>query len=89
MIIVIILSVKLKIYLMFRFILFLVFFLSLSTYEKSYGQKIMKIGGKYFKCKAPKNSFEKTRGVRNRICIFSKKDKEIINEMIMQKKNER
>tara|TARA_B100000886_G_scaffold299651_1_gene228283 strand:+ start:300 stop:449 length:150 start_codon:yes stop_codon:yes gene_type:complete len=49
----------------------------------------MKIGGKYFKCKAPKNSFERTRGVRNRICIFSKKDKEIINEMIIQKKNEK
>ena len=74
---------------MFRFILYLVFFFFISNYEKSYGQKIMKIGGKYFKCKAPKNSFEKTRGVRNRICIFSKKDKEIINEMIMQKKNER
>ena len=47
----------------------------------------MKIGGKYFKCKAPKNSFERTRGVRSRICIFSKKDKEIINEIIRKKKD--
>jgi len=74
---------------MFRFILFILFFFLLSNYEISYGQKMMKIGGKYFKCKAPKNSFERTRGVRNRICIFSKKDKEIINEMIIQKKNEK
>ena len=40
----------------------------------------MKIGGKYFKCKAPKNSFEKTRGVRNRICVFSSEDKNEINK---------
>ena len=84
---IIILYLKQKNYLMFRFVFFLVLFFFVSNYEIAYSQKIMKIGGKYFKCKAPKNSFERTRGVRSRICIFSKKDKEIINEIIRKKKD--
>ena len=32
-----------------------------------------------------KNSFERTRGVRNRICIFTSDDKNKINEKIKKK----
>lgn len=49
-------------------------------------KKVMTIGGKFFECKQPKNSFERTRGVRTRTCMFSKKDKENINKLIMEKK---
>ena len=34
----------------------------------------------YYECKSPKNSFERTRGVRNRICVFSSEDKNEINK---------
>ncbi len=44
------------------------------------------VNGEHFKCKTFKNSFERTRGVRNRICIFTKDDKEKINKMRNKKK---
>ena len=34
----------------------------------------------FYECKSPKNSFERTRGVRNRICVFSSEDKIKINK---------
>ena len=34
----------------------------------------------FYECKSPKNSFERTRGVRNRICVFSSEDKDQINK---------
>ena len=42
--------------------------------EISLSKKSMKVDGKYVECKSPKNSFERTRGVRTRICIFKKDD---------------
>ena len=42
--------------------------------DESHGKKI-NIDGVFYKCKLPKNSFEITRGVRNRICVFSSEDK--------------
>ena len=56
-------------------IVFIIIFLS----DESYGKKI-NIDGVYYECKSPKNSFERTRGVRNRICIFSSQDKNEINK---------
>ena len=46
-------------------IVFIIIFLS----DESYGKKRINIDGVYYECKSPKNSFERTRGVRNRICI--------------------
>ena len=57
-------------------IVFIIIFLS----DQSYGKKRINIDGVYYECKSPKNSFERTRGVRNRICIFSSQDKNIINK---------
>ena len=57
-------------------IVFMVIFLC----DESYGKKRINIDGVYYECKSPKNSFERTRGVRNRICIFSSQDKNIINK---------
>ncbi len=57
-------------------IVFIIIFLS----DESYGKKRINIDGVYYECKSPKNSFERTRGVRNRICIFSSQDKNIINK---------
>ena len=47
------------------------------------------MNGKMFECKLPKNSFERTRGVRTRICIFNKEDNEIINKMRNKKKSQK
>ena len=47
--------------------IFLIIFFS----DESYGKKRINIDGVYYECKSPKNSFERTRGVRNRICVFS------------------
>ena len=47
-------------------------------------EKKINIDGVLFECKSPKNSFERTRGVRNRICVFSSEDK---NEINKRKKN--
>ena len=48
--------------------------------NESYGKKRINIDGVYYECKSPKNSFERTRGVRNRICVFSSEDKNEINK---------
>ena len=47
--------------------------------DESYGKKKINIDGVFYECKSPKNSFERTRGVRNRICAFSTEDKNEIN----------
>ena len=57
-------------------IVFIIIFLS----DESYGKKRINIDGVYYECKSPKNSFERTRGVRNRICMFSTEDKNEINK---------
>ena len=49
-------------------------------------KKKINVDGKYYECKSSKNSFERTRGVRNRICIFSKTDKIEINKRKKDKK---
>ena len=48
--------------------------------EETYGKKKINIDGVFYECKSPKNSFERTRGVRNRICVFSSEDKNEINK---------
>ena len=54
--------------------------------DESHGKKKINIDGVYYECKSPKNSFERTRGVRNRICFFSSEDKNDINKRIKNKK---
>ena len=56
-------------------VVFVIIFLS----GESYGKKRINIDGVFYECKSPKNSFERTRGVRNRICLFSSEDKNEIN----------
>ena len=58
------------------FIIFLIIFFD----DKSYGKKRINIDGVLYECKSLKNSFERTRGVRNRICVFSSEDKNKINK---------
>ena len=58
----------------------LIFFIIIFFSDESYGKKRINIDGVYYECKSPKNSFERTRGVRNRICIFSSVDKNEINK---------
>ena len=58
------------------FIIFIIIFFN----NESYGKKRINIDGVFYECKSPKNSFERTRGVRNRICVFSSKDKNEINK---------
>ena len=53
--------------------------------EPSFSKKKIFIGGKYYNCKSPKNSFERTRGVKSRTCILSKQDKKEINLFIKNK----
>ena len=64
----------------------LIIFLIIFFDDKSYGKKKINIDGVLFECKSPKNSFERTRGVRNRICVFSSEDK---NEINKRKKNKK
>ena len=64
------------------FIIFLIIFFD----DKSYGKKRINIDGVLYECKSLKNSFERTRGVRNRICVFSSEDK---NEINKRKKNKK
>ena len=61
--------------------IFIIIFLS----DESYGKKKINIDGVFYECKSPKNSFERTRGVRNRICMFSSEDKNKINKRIKEK----
>ena len=65
------------------FMIFIIIFLN----NESFGKKKIKIGGVFYECKTPKNSFERTRGVRNRICVFSSKDKNEIYKRNKNKKN--
>ena len=58
------------------FIIFITIFFN----DQSFGKKRINIDGVYYECKSPKNSFERTRGVRNRICVFSSEDKNKINK---------
>ena len=62
-------------------IIFVIIFFS---YE-SHGKKKNNINGVFYECKSPKNSFERTRGIRNRICFFRSEDKNGINERIKNK----
>ena len=63
-------------------ILYYVFiiFINIFFIDESYGKKKINIDGVFYECKSPKNSFERTRGVRNRICVFSSEDKNEINK---------
>ena len=56
-----------------------IIFIAIFFYNESYGKKRINIDGVFYECKSPKNSFERTRGVRNRICMFSSADKNEIN----------
>ena len=58
------------------FIIFITIFFN----DESYGKKRINVDGVFYECKSPKNSFERTRGVRNRICVFSSEDKNKINK---------
>ena len=58
------------------FIIFITIFFN----DESYGKKRINVDGVFYECKSPKNSFERTRGVRNRICVFSSEDKSQINK---------
>ena len=66
-----------------RYLLFFLFFFLVNN--ESLGKKKINVDGVYYECKSPKNSFERTRGVRNRICFFSKEDKNDINKRIRRK----
>ena len=57
-----------------------IIFITIFFYNESYGKKRINIDGVFYECKLPKNSFERTRGVRNRICVFSSEDKNEINK---------
>ena len=57
----------------------LIFFIIIFFSDESYGKRRINIDGVYYECKLPKNSFERTRGVRNRICVFDIEDKNEIN----------
>ena len=64
------------------FIIFIIIFFN----DESYGKKRINVDGVFYECKSPKNSFERTRGVRNRICVFSSEDKKQINKRNKNKK---
>ena len=66
-----------------KYLIFLLFFFLIKN--DSLGAKKINVDGVYYKCKSPKNSFERTRGVKNRICFFSKEDKNEINMRIRNK----
>ena len=53
--------------------------------ELTLSKKKIFIGGKYYECKSPKNSFERTRGVKSRTCILSKEDKNEVDLFIKRK----
>ena len=59
---------------------FCMIFIIIFFNDESYGKKRINIDGVFYECKSPKNSFERTRGVRNRICVFSSEDKNEINK---------
>ena len=55
--------------------------------KESLSKKVVNVYDKVFECKFPKNSFERMRGVRTRICILDEEDNEIINKIRKKKKN--
>ena len=63
-----------------------IIFITILFNDESYGKKRINIDGVFYECKSPKNSFERTRGVRNRICVFSSEDKNKINKKKKNKK---
>lgn len=65
---------------------FIFIFLFLKDKE-SISKKVVNVYDKAFECKFPKNSFERMRGVRTRICILDEEDNEIINKIRKKKKN--
>ena len=65
---------------------FIFIFLFLKDKE-SISKKVVNVYDKVFECKFPKNSFERMRGVRTRICILDEEDNEIINKIRKKKKN--
>ena len=65
---------------------FVIIFIFIFFKDESYGKKRINIDGVFYECKSPKNSFERTRGVRNRICVFSSEDKNEINKRNKNKK---
>ncbi len=67
----------------FNYVVMILIIIFLS--DESYGKKKINIDGVFYECKSPKNSFERTRGVRNRICMFSSEDKNEINKRIKDK----
>ena len=70
----------------YLFLSFIFIFLFLKDKE-SFSIKVVNVFGKVFECKSPKNSFERTRGVRTRICILDEEDNKIINKIRKKKKN--
>lgn len=61
--------------------LFLIICLFNLKYNISHSKKMINVNGKYFKCKSYKNSFERTRGIRTRTCIFSDEDMREIKKL--------
>ena len=55
--------------------------------KESLCKKVVNVYDKVFECKFPKNSFERMRGVRTRICILDEEDNKIINKIRKKKKN--
>ena len=55
--------------------------------KESLSKKVVNVYDKVFECKFPKNSFERMRGVRTRICILDEEDNKIINKIRKKKKN--
>ena len=65
-----------------KYLILLLSFLLIFKGGISSSKKKINVDGQFYECKLPKNSFERTRGVRNRICIFTSDDKNKINERI-------
>ena len=71
-----------------KFLLLSLMFIFLFFKDKeSLSKKVVNVYDKVFECKFPKNSFERMRGVRTRICILDEEDNKIINKIRKKKKN--
>ena len=71
-----------------KFLLLSLIFIFLFFKDKeSFSKKVVNVYDKVFECKFPKNSFERMRGVRTRICILDEEDNKIINKIRKKKKN--
>ena len=70
-----------------KFLLLSLIFIFLFFKDKeSLSKKVVNVYDKVFECKFPKNSFERMRGVRTRICILDEEDNKIINKIRKKKK---